>query len=166
MAPRWRTSHTDGVTTDASGTTILDSHACLGLLRTCDVGRLAVSITDLPDIFPINYVVDRGDLVFRTAEGTKLAAALVGRGVAFEVDGYDADAGEAWSVVVKGYATEIEQMHECFDALDLPLFPWHAGPKHRFVRIEPVEITGRRFHVLGHEAWGGERPVVARAAEE
>jgi hypothetical protein len=154
------------VTTDASGTTILDSHACLGLLRTCEVGRLAVSITDLPDIFPINYVVDRGNLVFRTAEGTKLAAALVGRGVAFEVDGYDADAGEAWSVVVKGYATEIEQMHECFDALDLPLFPWHASPKHHFVRIEPVEITGRRFHVLGHEAWGGERPAVARAAEE
>jgi hypothetical protein len=122
MAPRWRTSHTDGVTTDASGTTILDTHACLGLLRTCEVGRLAVSITDLPDIFPINYVVDRGDLVFRTAEGTKLAAALVGRGVAFEVDGYDADAGEAWSVVVKGYATEIEQMHERFDALDLRCF--------------------------------------------
>ena len=106
MAPRWRTSHTDGVTTDASGTTILDSHACLDLLRTCEVGRLAVSITDLPDIFPINYVVDRGNLVFRTAEGAKLAAALVGRGVAFEVDGYDADAGEAWSVVVKGYATD------------------------------------------------------------
>jgi uncharacterized protein len=166
MAPRWRTSHTDAVTTDATGTTILDSHACLALLRTCEVGRLAVSITDLPDIFPINYVVDRGDLVFRTAEGTKLAAALVGRGVAFEVDGYNADAGEAWSVVVNGYATEIEQMHERFDALDLPLFPWHAGPKHRFVRIEPVEITGRRFHVLGHEAWGGERPAVARAAEE
>ena len=166
MAPRWRTSHTDGVTTDASGTAILDSHACLGLLRTCDVGRLAVSITDLPDIFPINYVVDHGDVVFRTAEGTKLAAALVGHGVAFEVDGYDADAGEAWSVVVKGYATEIEQMHERFDALDLPLFPWHAAPKHRFVRIEPVDITGRRFHVLGHGSRGGERPAMARAAEE
>ena len=139
------------MTTAASGTTILDSHTCLGLLRTCEVGRLAVSITDHPDIFPINYVVDRGNLVFRTAEGTKLAAALVGRGVAFEVDGYDADAGEAWSVVVKGHATEIEQAHECFDALDLPLFPWHAGPKHHFVRIEPVELTGRRFHALGHE---------------
>ena len=104
--------------------------------------------------------------MFRTAEGTKLAAALLGRGVAFEVDGYDAAEGEAWSVVVKGYAIEIEQMHEYFDALDLPLFPWHAGPKHRFVRIEPVEFTGRRFHVLGHDAWGGDKPPVARAAHE
>ena len=78
--------------------------------------------------------------------------------MAFEIDGYDPDAGEAWSVVVKGYAIEIEQLHQYFDAMDLPLFPWHAGPKHRFVRIEPVEITGRRFHVVGRDAWGDDGP--------
>jgi nitroimidazol reductase NimA-like FMN-containing flavoprotein (pyridoxamine 5'-phosphate oxidase superfamily) len=147
------------------GMTILETHACLELMRTSEVGRLAVAIQNVPDIFPINYVVDRGTVVFRTAEGTKLAAALLGRGVAFEVDGYDPDAGEAWSVVIKGTAVEIERMYEVFDALDLPLFPWHAGPKHRFVRIEPDEITGRRFHVVGHEAWGGDRSA-QRAAPE
>jgi nitroimidazol reductase NimA-like FMN-containing flavoprotein (pyridoxamine 5'-phosphate oxidase superfamily) len=110
-----------------------------------------VSISDHPDIFPINYVVDRGMIVFRTSEGTKLAAALLGRAVAFEVDGYDRGAGEAWSVVVKGHANEIESMDAYFDALDLPLFPWHAGPKHRFVCIEPIAITGRRFKVVGRE---------------
>ena len=146
--------------------TILDTHTCLGLLRTSEVGRLAVSIKNHPDIFPINYVVDRGTVVFRTAEGTKLAASLLGLAVAFEVDGYDPDAGEAWSVVIKGYAVEIERMYEMFDALDLPLFPWHAGPKHRFVRIEPLEITGRRFTVVGHERWGGDRPETHRAAPE
>jgi nitroimidazol reductase NimA-like FMN-containing flavoprotein (pyridoxamine 5'-phosphate oxidase superfamily) len=145
--------------------TILDSRECLELLRTSEVGRLAVAIQNHPDIFPINYVVDRGTIVFRTAEGTKLAAALLGRGVAFEVDGYDPEAGDAWSVVIKGDAVEIEGMHDMFDALDLPLFPWHAGPKHRFVRIEPEEITGRRFHVVGHEAWGGDRST-QRAAPE
>ena len=138
--------------TTGNGTTVLDTETCLDLLRTTEVGRLAVSITDHPDIFPINYVVDRGSVVFRSAEGTKLAAALLGRGVAFEVDGYDAGSGEAWSVVIKGYATEIDQMDDYFDALDLPLFPWHAGPKHHFVRIDPVEVTGRRFRVVGHDA--------------
>ena len=152
--------------TDADGITTLDTHTCLGLLRTGEVGRLAVSITEHPDIFPINYVVDRGTVVFRSAEGTKLAAALLGRGVAFEVDGYNAEAGEAWSVVIKGFAVEIEQMHDYFDALELPLFPWHAAPKHRFVRIEPVEITGRRFRVIGAEAWGGDRSNLPRAAVE
>ena len=48
---------------------------------------------------------------------------------------------------MKGQATEIEQMYDLFDAEDLPLFPWHAGYKHRFVRIEPTEISGRRFAV-------------------
>ena len=36
---------------------------------------------------------------------------------------------------------------ERLDALELPLFPWHNSPKYRFVRIEPTEITGRRFAV-------------------
>ena len=117
------------------------------------MGRLAVSIRDHPDIFPINYVVDRGGVVFRTAEGTKLAASVLGRGVAFEIDGLDPDAGEAWSVIVKGHAVEIERMYDVIDALALPLFPWHASPKNRFVRIDPVEVTGRRFHVVEPAAW-------------
>ena len=131
----------------------LDEHQCWELLRSQEVGRLAVAIANHPDIFPINYVVDRGGIVFRTAEGTKLAAAVLGRGVAFEVDGLDEAAGEAWSVIVKGHAVEIDGMYELIDALDLPLFPWHASPKHRFVRIEPVEISGRSFHVVEPSAW-------------
>src|SRR5262245_2075655 len=123
--------------TELDGMTILESQDCWTLLRSTEVGRLAVSIADHPDIFPGNYVVDSGSVVFRTAEGTKLAAAVLGRGVAFEVDGYDPLAGEAWSVVIKGAAHEIAGMRELFDAVDLPLFPWHAGPKHRFVRIVP-----------------------------
>ena len=136
------------MTDDRFGIKELDSTECWQLLRTNEVGRLAVSITDHPDIFPVNYVVDRGTVVFRTAEGTKLAAAVLGRAVAFEVDGYDAGSGEAWSVVLKGRASEIQRMHDLFDAAELPLFPWHAAPKPRFVRIEPDELTGRRFHVV------------------
>jgi nitroimidazol reductase NimA-like FMN-containing flavoprotein (pyridoxamine 5'-phosphate oxidase superfamily) len=117
-------------------------------VREADVGRLGVSIANRPDIFPINFVVDHGTVVFRTAEGTKLAASVLGTSVAFEVDGYDYIAGIAWSVVIKGRATEIERMQELFDAAELPLFPWHAAPKHRFVRIVPDEITGRRFKVI------------------
>jgi uncharacterized protein len=121
---------------------------CWELLRTSEVGRIAVAIMNHPDIFPVNYVVDHGSIVFRTAEGTKLAAAVLGASVAFEIDGYDAAEGEAWSVVVKGSAVEIEQLLGRFEAADLPLFPWHAGPKHRVVRIDPESISGRRFEVI------------------
>ena len=131
-----------------TGVVELDESRCWTLLRQAEVGRLAVAINERPDIFPVNFVVDHGSVVFRTAEGTKLAAAVLGRAVAFEVDGYDAGSGEAWSVVLKGRATEIQRMHDLFDAAELPLFPWHAAPKPRFVRIEPDELTGRRFHVV------------------
>jgi uncharacterized protein len=151
---------------DRFGTEVLETNVCWELLRSSEVGRLAVSITDHPDIFPINYVVDRGTVVFRTAEGTKLAASVLGRAVAFEIDGYDKDRGEAWSVVIKGRATEIERMQDVFDALDLPLFPWHTSPKHRFVRVEPFDISGRRFHVADWRAEGQPITGARRAREE
>ncbi|HET9667304.1 MAG TPA: pyridoxamine 5'-phosphate oxidase family protein [Desertimonas sp.] len=144
------------MSTDRLGITILEANTCWELLRTSEVGRLAISIGNHPDIFPVNFVVDHGTVVFRTAEGTKLAAAVLGTAVAFEVDGYDADAGEAWSVVIKGRAVEIERMQDVFDALELPLFPWHASPKHRFVRIEPDDVSGRRFDVVDRQAWGAD----------
>jgi uncharacterized protein len=134
-------------TKSAGQTEILNVSACLRLLRSAQVGRLAVAIMNVPDIFPVNFVVDDDTVVFRTAEGTKFAAAILGAAVAFEVDGYDPEAGEAWSVVLKGQAVEIQGIYELFDVEALPLFPWHNSPKYRVVRIQPDEITGRRFRV-------------------
>ncbi|MEX0848176.1 MAG: pyridoxamine 5'-phosphate oxidase family protein [Ilumatobacteraceae bacterium] len=136
-----------------TGTIVLDDQQCWTLLDEHEVGRLAVSLGGHPDIFPINYVVDGHTIVFRTAAGTKLAGAVLGLGVAFEIDGYDAVDGEAWSIVVKGEATQIEHPDDRFRAETLPLFPWNATPKFDFVRITPDEVTGRRFRVVDHTAW-------------
>ena len=124
---------------------------CWDLLRREVVGRLAVAIANAPDIFPINYIVDDGSIVFRSAPGTKLAAAVLGRGVALEIDGYDKVDGvetAAWSVIVRGTARLIENMKEYLEADDLPLFPWHTSPKPEIVRIDPEIVTGRRFHAV------------------
>jgi uncharacterized protein len=136
-----------------TNTLILSIDDCWQLLRDHELGRLAVSIANHPDIFPVNYVVDEEAIVFRTAAGTKLAAAVLGYGVAFEIDGYDADAGEAWSVVVKGTAVQIEGWLDKDRAERLPLFPWNSAPKYDFVHIVAEEISGRRFHVADHAAW-------------
>jgi uncharacterized protein len=144
----------DGTTFDRrTGSYVLTVADCWALLADHEVGRLAVSLGGHPDIFPINYVVDGETIVFRTAAGTKLAGAVLGLGVAFEIDGYDAHEGEAWSVVVKGEASQIEHPDERYRAETLPLFPWNANPKFDFVRITPDEVTGRRFHVVDHTAW-------------
>ncbi|MFT3854411.1 MAG: pyridoxamine 5'-phosphate oxidase family protein [Ilumatobacteraceae bacterium] len=141
------------MTTDRLGMTVLSRDECFDLLRDERVGRLAVTIGTHPDIFPINYVVDGESIVFRTAEGTKLAASVLTPDVAFEADGVIEGSDEAWSVVVKGHAREIEDMAELLDALDLPLYPWQVAPKHRFVRVTPVEVTGRRFGVVDPAVW-------------
>ncbi|WFR73742.1 pyridoxamine 5'-phosphate oxidase family protein [Prescottella defluvii] len=102
---------------------------CWALLRTSSVGRLAVWVEDHPDIFPLNYVVDHGTIVFRSGTGTKVSAALSDAPVALEIDGYEAESHEAWSVVLKGRAEGIREIDELMNTVYLPLFPWQAGRK-------------------------------------
>ena len=132
---------------------ILDLSACWALLRRAHIGRLAVAVAGHPDIFPINYQVDHATIVFRTAEGTKLAAIAASSEVAFEIDGWDELEAQAWSVVIKGQAREIKDIYDVLDTMALPLFPWQGGPKHRFVRIVPDDISGRRFSVVDAKTW-------------
>jgi uncharacterized protein len=135
------------------------------LLRRAVVGRLALTIDGRPEIFPVNYMVDHGSVVFRTALGTKLAGA-VGHWVAFEVDGYDRSTVSAWSVVVKGTAREVQSMYDVLDAFELPLFPWHSAPKPHFVRIEPESISGRRFEVTASTRLAVQHGLLRHAADD
>jgi len=121
---------------------------CWSLMREQVVGRLAVLHDGRPDIFPVNYVVDRGSVVFRTGSGSLFTSAA-GQPVAFEVDGYAVEDATAWSVVVRGHASEMRDVDEIVDVLQLPLLPWHAGPKPRLVRVEPDSVSGRRLAVRG-----------------
>jgi len=128
-----------------SGVNVLGEDECWRLLRTADVGRLAVVLTGEPEIFPVNFVVDGHTLVFRTAEGTKLFAVTASSRVAFESDGYDPASSEAWSVVVKGTAERLEHFADIYAAEELVLFPWQAGQKQWFVRIRDTTVTGVSF---------------------
>ncbi len=156
-----------GMTTDASipETANLPTEECWKLLRDASVGRLAVWVHDHPEIFPINYKVDHETLVFRTGASTKLAAA-VGRMVALEADTADADAGIAWSVVVKGQATAQARTPEFLASVGNMLFPWETGTKDHFLRIVPEEISGRRFRIAAPLTWGSRLDEATRAGLE
>lgn len=144
----------------------LSEAQCWELLRHAEIGRLAVWVEDHPEIFPLNFAVDQGALVFRTAEGTKVSAALGESAVALETDGPDAGSGTAWSVVVKGRAQPITDTADLMDTVRLPLFPWQGGAKGKFVRLVPTEVTGRRFPIVSPEWWRTPLQDVPRAAEE
>ena len=124
---------------------------CWELLRSTEVGRLAVIVEDHPEIFPVNYAVDQGTVIFRSAEGTKVASALGDAPIAFEADGYDSETGLVWSVVVKGQATTFQTIEETVESFKVDVHPWQAGEKERFIRIRPDEITGRRFPMASRE---------------
>jgi nitroimidazol reductase NimA-like FMN-containing flavoprotein (pyridoxamine 5'-phosphate oxidase superfamily) len=144
----------------------LEHHECWELLRTVSVGRLAVLVDGHPDIFPVNYTVDGGTIVFRTGQGTKLAGASGGSLVAVEADGVDAVSGLAWSVVLKGPAKEIKGTEGVLDTAALYLFPWQAGKKDTFIRVSPDSLTGRRFKVTAPMTWWTQLGGATKASPE
>lgn len=121
----------------------LDDREMWALLRATPMGRLAVSAAGELDIFPVNYVVDTGSLLFRTAAGTKLLELTVNASVAFEIDGHDE--ASAWSVVVKGEAARLNHQSEIDRADTLELTPWIPTLKYHYVRVTPTSMSGRSF---------------------
>jgi uncharacterized protein len=106
------------------------------------VGRLGLIVEGRPLILPVNYMVDRGTVVFCTAAGTKLNAIVGGADVAFEVDDHRSLRHAGWSVLVRGRA-EIKA-----DLAHLragPLRPWAKGARTNWVRIPLDEVSGRRI---------------------
>lgn len=118
------------------------------LLENTSFGRLALSVANQPDIFPINYLAHERKLLIRTNPGTKLAELTINDTVAFEIDGLAED--QAWSVVLKGTARILESQTEIDAVMDLPLTPWVQTLKYTFVEITPTSVRGIRFP-LGYE---------------
>ncbi len=128
-----------------TGLEIVEEQECWDLVAGRGVGRVVVSIANRPDIFPVNYKLDDRSIYIHTVPGTKLAGAVLGRAVAFEVDELDESTRQGWSVVIHGVAKEVEKLEDILYAESLGISPWTDTPKFRFLRIEADEITGRRI---------------------
>ncbi|WP_138417450.1 pyridoxamine 5'-phosphate oxidase family protein [Sinomonas gamaensis] len=137
--------------TPQTGELALDE--CWRLLANTVTGRLALVVDGHPEIFPINFIVERRTIAFRTGAGTKLLELMEGAEAAIEIDGYDDRDEEAWSVVVKGTAALIESQGERSAVDTLGLEPWEPGSKSHYVRLAPRTVTGRRFKVAVPDLW-------------
>jgi len=133
---------------DRNGLIVLNRDECLRLLASTTIGRVAVSIGALPAVFPVNFVVADGDVIFQTTQGTKLALAVENHVVAFEVDAIDAFSHSGWSVLVTGEASVIDAPHELVAVRRLPLLAWAFPDRASFVRVKGDVITGRRLDPL------------------
>jgi uncharacterized protein len=128
--------------------TMLSDDESWNLISAVHLGRLVTVVEGRAEIFPVNFVVQRGTVLFRTAEGTKLFATVMNDQVLFEAD--DHDVAQGWSVIVRGTAEVLFASDDIQEAERAGLYPWIATRKLRFVRITPSQITGRRF-VFGPE---------------
>ncbi|MFD2675118.1 pyridoxamine 5'-phosphate oxidase family protein [Gulosibacter bifidus] len=118
------------------------------LLASQTVGRLVERIGEHVEIFPINYAIEGDLLIFRTAPGTKLAAAVAADEVFLQTD-YVSET-EAWSVIVTGAARILDRDDEIERAEQLDLRPLVPSVKRVFVAIDIESISARRFE-LGPE---------------
>jgi nitroimidazol reductase NimA-like FMN-containing flavoprotein (pyridoxamine 5'-phosphate oxidase superfamily) len=124
----------------------LDREDCLALLRDEPVGRVALTARALPVVLPVNFALMEGDIVWRSAQGTKLNDASAGFVVAFEADHYDPESRLGWSVMIQGLAHVIEDAEELARARELPLESWALeGAADRYVRLVPNVVTGTRI---------------------
>ncbi len=122
----------------------LTTAECWDRLGTHGVGRVAVPAEPAPDVLPVNYAVDAGTIVYRTAPQGP-AALDSGADVSFQVDRIDDGMRQGWSVLVIGTA---ERFHDQAVIRRLEeqhvTEPWAGGDRPLWIRIRPQSTTGRQ----------------------
>jgi nitroimidazol reductase NimA-like FMN-containing flavoprotein (pyridoxamine 5'-phosphate oxidase superfamily) len=144
-----------GLTPASVNALTLSDDDCWSLLRTHNLGRLAIVIEGRPRILPMNYAAAADAVVFRTEPGAKLQYGP-GSAACFEIDDYDPGTSMAWSVMVVGLLKDIT------DASDersrslrrLAVEPVAPGQKLHWLALNADEVSGRSFRggwiVPGH----------------
>lgn len=127
----------------------LSEEQCLALVAPGGIGRIAYASRSGPAVLPVNYVLQGGAIVFRTAENGPLDEDLrtgiadADYRVAFEIDSFDTSTRQGWSVLIQGPAHHVTGSEQ--DAVrDAGVESWAPGERELFVRITPARVTGRR----------------------
>jgi nitroimidazol reductase NimA-like FMN-containing flavoprotein (pyridoxamine 5'-phosphate oxidase superfamily) len=127
----------------------LDQDQCLNLISAGGIGRIAYTGRFGPAVLPVNYTLQDGAVVFRTAEHGPLDEDLrtgvtnADYKVAFEIDDIDPAARQGWSVLIQGPAHHVTGAGE-EAAREAGVESWAPGDRELYVRIVPTRITGRR----------------------
>ena len=125
----------------------LDVHTCWQRIRTCSVGRVAVTTLEgTVLVLPVNFRVEDHAIVFRSAPGATLEHLHRGP-VTFQVDAADAVARTGWSVLVHGHA-KVEAEPCAHDAAPQP---WAGAHRRHLVRIQADHVTGRELHPVDRQ---------------
>ncbi|WP_405068951.1 pyridoxamine 5'-phosphate oxidase family protein [Kribbella sp. NBC_01510] len=123
----------------------LPPEECRELLAAKSVGRVGFNGPEGVQVLPVNYVVHRRSIFFRTAADGALANAMRHSRVAFEIDDIDEFLQRGWSVVAIGDAELVDDQDTLVELWgEQGPKPWAVGLRTQFVRITPIRLTGRR----------------------
>ena len=129
---------------EVAGFSEIGFEECAELLRAGVVGRVAVTTPDGPHVVPVNYAVMDEAVVVATSAYSVLGTYGRGSMLAFEIDGFDLERKEGWSVVARGRGEALDPvgLREAKERA-LPR-PWADGTRTLFLRIPWSELSGRR----------------------
>jgi nitroimidazol reductase NimA-like FMN-containing flavoprotein (pyridoxamine 5'-phosphate oxidase superfamily) len=126
----------------------LDRHECLRLLAAYPFGRVVFTDAALPAAQPVHYLLDKEEIIFRAANGSKLASATRHAVIGFQLDHIDVATRSGWSVLGVGQAYEIVDAAR-LDELT-PRLPALWGPSRlaHTIAIPLQQLTGRRLEAV------------------
>ncbi|WP_431961539.1 pyridoxamine 5'-phosphate oxidase family protein [Actinacidiphila sp. bgisy160] len=129
----------------------LSEGECWDRLGTHGIGRVAYTADagDAPPVLvPVNFLVDRRTVVYRT-DPAGVAAVAAGANLAFETDHIDEASRVGWSVLVTGTAERITDAAAVGSLARRPgAEPWAGGLRELWIRIVPGEVSGRAIRSL------------------
>ena len=118
---------------------------CEELLEQAGLGRVAMVVAGEPVILPVNFRYVDGCVVFRSSAGDKTSIASTRGPMSFEIDEMDVTNHTGWSVLVKG-AGDVMADDDPMALAAADLRPWAVAHRRDiWIRIVPIEITGRRI---------------------
>ncbi len=126
----------------------LSKQECLGLLASVPIGRVALTLSALPVIFPVNYTLDGDSVVFGAMTGSNLSRATYGAIAAFQADSYDLADRSGWSVMAVGevlHLSDAETLGRLELEGELPE-PWAIGQSaEQYFQIDLSGVSGHRI---------------------
>jgi uncharacterized protein len=117
---------------------------CIELIQSQTVGRVAWQATTGPEILPVTYVWHEGNVIFRTSPYGPLSELTQPTDVAFEIDEFDQQKHQGWSVVVHGRAQGVARPDEVVRLWNVSGVPWAPGMRNLIIRIAPTTLSGRQ----------------------
>jgi nitroimidazol reductase NimA-like FMN-containing flavoprotein (pyridoxamine 5'-phosphate oxidase superfamily) len=122
----------------------LDDIECRRLLAASDIGRLVFTSGALPVVQPVRFGVRDGQVLIATRTGGRLARAVRGAVVAFEVDSMDEATGAGWTVTAVGPAHVLTDTADIAAAALLGLRTWIPLARYSYVAVQIGILRGYR----------------------